>query len=301
MIDMNRIAAGLLSLTLLVPASCSEAQDGKGKGKKDGGGKKGGKKTTLMNPIAGLTKTGHMGSEVKESSGLARGPEAGTFYTHGDDGAEPTLYLVRLDGSLVKSLPVPGVRQVDWESLAQDAQGVLYIGDCGNNNNDRRDLTIYRFDPRQPSAAPRSIRFTYPDQKEFPPGKKERNFDCEASLWYEGGIYLFTKDRGQGSTCKVYRLQADGPDKQQAKLLGKISINGEVTDAALSPDGRTLALLGREELFLCPVSGGNFTQTTPRTVKLPGAGQTEGAVFEGNSTLIISTEQGNLFRYELGQ
>ena len=49
-------------------------------------------------------------------------------------------------------LPVPGVRQVDWESLAQDPQGVLYIGDCGNNNNDRRDLTIYRFDPRRIAA-----------------------------------------------------------------------------------------------------------------------------------------------------
>jgi hypothetical protein len=298
MIDMHRIAAGLLSLTLLASAACSEAQSEKGK---KGGGKKGGKKTTLMNPIAGLTKIGHMGKEVKESSGLALGPEANTYYTHGDDGAEPTLYLVRQDGSLVKSLPVPGVRQVDWESVTADKQGVLYIGDCGNNNNDRRDLTIYRFDPRQPQAAVRSIRFTYPDQQEFPPGKKERNFDCEASLWYEGGIYLFTKDRGQGSTCKVYRLQADGPAKQEAKLLGRIAVKGEVTDAALSPDGRTLALLGREELFLCPVSGGNFTQTTPRPVPLPGAGQTEGAVFQDNNTLIISTEQGNLFRYEMGQ
>ncbi|TLM93216.1 hypothetical protein [Hymenobacter jeollabukensis] len=295
---MNRIVAGLLGLTLLTSAACSEAQDGKGK---KGGGKKGGKKTSVMNPIAGLTKVGHMGSEVKESSGLALGPEAGTFYTHGDDGAEPTLYLVRTDGSLVKSLPVPGVNQVDWESVTQDNQGVLYIGDCGNNNNDRRDLTIYRFDPRQPDAAVRSIRFTYPDQQEFPPGKKERNFDCEASLWYNGGIYLFTKDRGQGSTCKVYRLQADGPAKQTAQLLGKIAVAGEVTDAALSPDGRTLALLGREELFLCPVSGGNFTQTTPRAVRLPGAGQTEGAVFQDNNTLMISTEQGNLYRYQLGQ
>ncbi|MCC3158842.1 esterase-like activity of phytase family protein [Hymenobacter sp. 15J16-1T3B] len=297
---MRTISALLLSLALLTSAACSEAQND---GKK-GGGKKGGKKkdkTTLLNPVAGLTKVGHMGGEVKESSGLALGPEAGTYYTHGDDGAEPTLYLIREDGSLVKSLPVPGVRQVDWESLAQDPQGVLYIGDCGNNNNDRRDLTIYRYDPRQPDAVPRSIRFTYPDQQEFPPGKKERNFDCEASLWYDGGIYLFTKDRGQGSTCKVYRLQADGPAKQQAKLLGKIAVAGEVTDAALSPDGRTLALLGREELFLCPVSGGNFTQTTPRAVRLPGAGQTEGAVFQGNNTLIISTEQGNVYRYELAQ
>ena len=297
---MNRLLAGLLSLTLLASGSCSEAQDGKGKGHK-GSGKKGGKKTSVMNPIAGLTKTGHMGSEVKESSGLALGPEKDTYYTHGDDGAEPTLYLVRLDGSLVKSVPVPGVRQVDWESVTQDAQGILYIGDCGNNNNDRRDLTIYRFDPRQPQAAPRSIRFTYPDQKEFPPPKKERNFDCEATLYHDGSIYLFTKDRGQGRTCKVYRLQADGPAKQTAQVVGQIAIAGEVTDATLSPDGRTLALLGREELFLCPVSGANFTQTTPRTVKLPGAGQTEGAVFQDNDTLIISTEQGNLYRYELGK
>lgn len=293
---MLRISTALLSLALLASAACSEAQsDAHGK---HGGGKKGGKKDERAT-VAGLTELGRIGSEVKESSGLARGPEAGTYYTHGDDGSEPTLYLIRDNGTLVRPIPVPGVRQVDWESVTEDGNGVLYIGDCGNNNNDRRDLTIYRFDPRQPQAAPRSIRFTYPDQKEFPPGKKERNFDCEATLYHNGSIYLFSRDRATNRTCKIYRLQADGPAKQTAQLLGRLELDGLVTDAALSPDGRTLALLGREELFLCAVQGDDFVHAQPRTVKLPGTGQTEGLAFRDNNQLIISSEQGRLFSYQL--
>ncbi|GAA4372837.1 hypothetical protein [Hymenobacter koreensis] len=298
---MNKLFVGLLGLTLLVSTACSEAQsDIKGeKGGKKEGGKKGGKKgSSPMNPIAGLTKIGTMPSEVPESSGLARGPEAGTFYTHGDHGNTPTLYLVRQNGELVRRVEIPGIQQEDWESLAQDNQGRLYIGDCGNNSNSRQDLTIYRLDPNNPSKVS-PIRFSYPDQKEFPPAKNDRNFDVEASLWRDGTLYLFTRNRARGRDCKIYTLQADGPAKQTAKLLGQLTLPGEVTDANLSPDGKHLALLGREQLYICDVNGTNFTQAKAKTVELPGAGQTEGVVFTDDQTLVISTEQGVLYQYKL--
>ena len=41
------------------------------------------------------------------------------------------------------------VLNVDWEDIALSDQGILYIGDIGNNFNWRKDLGIYRIDLKQ--------------------------------------------------------------------------------------------------------------------------------------------------------
>ncbi|KUG09504.1 hypothetical protein ASU33_17455 [Solirubrum puertoriconensis] len=301
---MNRLLAGLLSMALIGSTACSEAQNeqAEGKGKKGKGGKKK-DKTEAMNPVAGLTKVGTMPSEVPESSGLSRGPEAGTFYTHGDTrspGGGPSIYLVRENGQLVRRIELQGVQQQDWESVSQDTQGRLYIADCGNNGNDRQDLTIYRIDPKNLGTVSK-IQFSYPDQKEFPPAKEERNFDVEASLWHNGRIYLFSRDRANDRTSKIYSLDANGPARQTAQRVGELTLPGQVTDAALSPDGSRLVLLGREQIFVGAVSGSNFGEAKMQAVEMKGAGQTEGVVFIDNNTVLISSEQGALYRYNLPQ
>ena len=143
------------------------------------------------------------------------------------------------------------------------------------------------------------IDFTYADQTEFPPKKKQRNFDCEASLWHDGQVWLFTKDRALASTSKVYSVP-DQPGTHDAKLVTRLAIAGEVTDAALRADGRRLVLLGRGELFILDGnSWAEILKATPRKVSLDGAGQTEGAVFKDDATLLISTEQGALYEFTL--
>ena len=83
--------------------------------------------------------------EVVESSGLALASPRGDLWTHGDGGNTTWLYLVTPQGDLLRTHPVRGATNVDWEDLAQDRQrGHLYIGDFGNNTNKRRDLRIYR-------------------------------------------------------------------------------------------------------------------------------------------------------------
>ncbi|QIX62443.1 hypothetical protein HER32_15145 [Hymenobacter sp. BT18] len=286
---------------LLLTSSCSEAQSSgeteknqADKGKKEG---KKGKKNKGNAPTADLQRLGELSGGVPESSGLARGPRPGTFYTHADAGNAPVLFEVDAQGKLLNSLKLP-VENTDWESLAQDNSGNIFVTDAGNNNNSRRDLVIYRLNPSQPQQVGR-ISFAYADQSEFPPTKSDRNFDCEASLWHNGQLYLFTKDRAQHSTSKVYTLP-DQPGKHTAKLLTKLSIAGEVTGADLSPDGRHLALLGREQLFL--LEGNSLDEAlkaTPKVISLSGAGQTEGVVFTDNGTLVISTEQGAIYQYKL--
>jgi hypothetical protein len=290
-----------LGLTTLLSTACSQAQSDKTKDldtattEKQKGKK--GKKNKGEKTVAGLEKIATLDGTIRESSGLAHGGRAGTYYTHSDAGNPPILYLFDEQGKLLGERELP-VTNVDWESLAEDNKGNVYVVDAGNNNNTRRDLTVYRVKPQESDKVDK-ISFSYSDQKEFPPAKEERNFDCEASLWHAGKLYLFTKDRAQQNTSKVYTLP-DQPGEQTAQLLTKLAVEGEVTGADLSPDGRHLALMGREMLYL--YEGNDLAgalKATVKTVSLKGAGQTEGVLFLDNNTLLISTEQGSLYRYKL--
>ncbi|AII51190.1 hypothetical protein [Hymenobacter sp. APR13] len=312
---MSRTFLLTLGLATLLTSACSQAQnevsndltatsdtndrggDDQKSGKKGKKGKKDKKGNDASAPLGVLQPVGELQGGIPESSGLAHGGRPGTFYTHGDAGTSPTLYLINEKGEKLGERELP-VTNIDWESLADDGKGTVFITDAGNNNNTRRDLAIYRVEPQSPNSVGK-ISFRYPDQTAFPPAKDERNFDCEASLWSAGKLYLFTKDRANQTTSKVYSV-SDQPGSHVAELLTKLSIAGEVTGADLSPDGRHLALLGREELYLLEGTDLNSAlKATPKTVSLKGAGQTEGLLFLDNGTLLISTEQGALYRYKL--
>ena len=247
--------------------------------------------------IAGLRTVGSVAGVVPESSGLVPAAPAGTYYSFGDSGSPPRLFHLDGTGHLLGTLDV-GAPNTDWESLSRDPRGNYYVGDCGNNKNDRRDLAIYRFRPELPRQVG-AIRFTYPDQTAFPPAKEQRNFDVEASLWHDGKVWLFTKDRGQQRISKVYTVP-DQPGRYTAQLVTSLAIPGEVTDAALRPDGHRLVLLARGELFVLDGnSWADILKATPRHVSLAGAGQTEGAAFKDSQTLLLTTEEGAVYEYKL--
>ena len=286
------------ALTFLLMASCSEAQTDKSSAasyKTKGGDRK--KDKNAAAAISGLSSVGSLKNVVPESSGLAPAGTSGNYYSFGDDGNTPTLYEISSAGKLVRSIEIKAPNN-DWESLSRDDQGNYYIGDCGNNESTRQNLAIYKVRPESPQQAGK-ISFTYPDQSEFPPKKKQRNFDVEASIWNDGKVWLFTKDRGQESTSKVYTVP-DQPGDYTAKLVTKLAIPGEVTDAALRADGHRLVLLGRGELFILDGnSWADILKATPRHVDLTGAGQTEGVAFKDDNTLLITTEQGSLYEFKL--
>lgn len=288
------LTLALLALTTACSAQADEA--GKGKKKNKGGKKKG---RTEMAAVAGLTRTGSL-TGVAESSGLALAEAPGTFYTHGDHGNRPELFRINWEGKLLETISVPGARNQDWEALAHDNKGRLYLADVGNNGNDRRDLTIYRFDPKKPTASAEAIRFHYADQTAFPPAKAARNFDCEAVIWRNGTLYLLTRDRGQHRNCRIYSLPDAPATNAVAKYVGAYELDGEISGADLSPDQRSLALIGREKLFLVALPNQTLTGGQVQTIALAGAGQTEGVVFVDDKTLAISTEQGAIYRYVIG-
>ena len=292
------------ALALLLVSACSQAQSdtesladpNNSEPAVKGGDRR--KDKSAAAAIAGLQKVGSLKNVVPESSGLAPAETPGTYYSFGDDGNGPWLFKITGQGKPVGTQIDVATTNTDWESLSRDGQGNYYIGDCGNNESLRRDLVIHKVRPDQPRQV-QDIRFSYPDQSEFPPKKKQRNFDVEASLWHDGRVWLFTKDRGRQAASNVYTVP-DQPGDYTAKKVTSLAIPGEVTDAALRPDGRRLVLLGRGELFILDGnSWADILRATPRRVDLSGAGQTEGAVFKDDKTLLISTEKGDLYEYQL--
>ena len=75
-----------------------------------------------------------------EASGIVKSRKyEGLYWTHNDSGNPATLFAIREDGSVVARVPVSGARNSDWEDLALDEAGTLFIGDIGDNLHRRRE------------------------------------------------------------------------------------------------------------------------------------------------------------------
>lgn len=244
-----------------------------------------------------LQKLATLPGTIGESSGIEV-LNKGHYFTHNDAGNGAQLFQIDEKGKVLKSNKL-NIPNVDWEDMTQDNAGNLYIGDTGNNENDRKELAVYKVNAKDMTNVS-AIRFTYEDQQEYPPTKKDRNFDSEAIFWHNGQIYIVTKDRGQKQTANIYQIP-DAPGTYKAKLVGSAEFNGEVTGAAISPDGKQVVLLEEERMHL--FSGfkepAAFYEGQSKKIELSGAGQTEAVAFEDNNTLIITSEGSNLYRYKL--
>ncbi|MCB9246870.1 MAG: hypothetical protein H6606_10620 [Flavobacteriales bacterium] len=205
-------------------------------------------------------RTGTLDARIGESSGLEQ-ISADRFLTLNDGGNEPLLFTIDSSGEVLAVLTLRGFPNNDWESVCSDADGGIYIGDFGNNNNDRRDLRIgyLRADQvKQDTATPASIQFTYADQRAFPPSATQRQYDCEAMIHFGDSLYLITKNRTNpyDGICRMYVLP-DEPGTHIAVVvdsfyMDKPALLGQVTGAALH--GNKLILLGYAHIWISSFS-----------------------------------------------
>ncbi|MCB2407260.1 hypothetical protein [Hymenobacter lucidus] len=234
-------------------------------------------------------------NEVAESSGLEIANSAGDLWTHADGGNTAKLYKITQQGDLLQTLDLEPLANNDWEDLARDDDGHLFVGDFGNNQNKRRNLAIYRLGGSNLRDID-TIRFRYPDQRDFPPKKPFRNFDCEAFFYRQDSLYLFTKNRGEGKWVKQYVLPAR-PGNYTARLVDSVQINTWITAADISPDGRTVALLGYGHIYLIDVAPGRkLFDGAKSCLPIPSSGQAEALVFINDHDFVFSNEKGKLFR-----
>lgn len=269
---------------------------------------------------------------ITEMSGIVRSKRRDNlFWAHNDSGDSPRIFALDANGKSVlptyskfsyygdepqdgkeqwQGFPVLYAQANDWEDIAID-ENYIYIADIGNNANERRDLTIYLVSEIDPTASTRSavikaLQVAYPEQTEFPPD--ERHFDSESIFVDDGKLYLITKHRGGGLTglgwekgANLYRLDTEFTDRPN--LLTRVDSHPLLTAATgadVSPDGRTLAVISYGDLYLFrdPVEDKWLSQSQVRRFELDTGvfRQAEAITWEDDDSLLITNEQGDLFR-----
>jgi hypothetical protein len=250
-------------------------------------------------------------SALDELSGVAASRKYdGVLWAHNDSGNDAELFALTREGKLRVTFPVAS-RNVDWEDIAATPGGDLWICDCGNNKNRRKDLRLLRVKEPDPSKPPATltpdvvVRFSYAEQKAFPPPPERKNFDAEALFFTGGKLHLLTKHRGDNRVV-LYRFDdASGakpvtPTKIAERDLGEPLIRRlhMVTAADISGNGRVLALLTYGAVYLFSRRGGEpWLHGTPARIPLDPnvTGQAEALTFLGDEVW-FGNEDGVLFR-----
>jgi WD40 repeat protein len=236
---------------------------------------------------------------LKEASGLEM-TSPDNLWTHNDD-RYPILYCLDTAGNVKKVVHLNHPNR-GWEDLALDDKGNLYIGSFGNNDNDRKDLRIYRVPGPEtitdPVYSAEVIEFYYQDQNAFPPPESKRNFDADAFISRGDSLYIFTKNRTQPTTgyTRVYRLPNE-PGRYEAIAYDSIYLgNGPmlsswVTSADLSPDGKWLILLSHNSIWLITDFNGKlFSGGKIYHINLHHFSHKTGVAFYSNTKVFIVDE-----------
>ena len=179
---------------------------------------------------------------LNEVSGVIYDSPQSILYIN-DGGNRPAIFRADSGGKILTIKLLNNLENRDWEDLTRDDVGNIYIGDFGNNLNQRRDLTIYILTPD--FSLKDSILFSFPDQNAFPPKYEDRNFDTEAFFWQNNRLHLFSKSAlGNGNFTTRHYTLADQPGTQIARLNSNHLFKKRViTSAAVSKDGKKVALL----------------------------------------------------------
>jgi hypothetical protein len=230
---------------------------------------------------------------VAEASGLAISRRVpGRLWAHNDSG-QPVLFALDSRGAVAGQVRVSGASVEDWEAIAAGPCGTgscLYIGDIGDNEAGRQNITVYRVpEPETASgtaAVSAVLRATYPDGAH----------DAEALLVDpDGRLYIVTK--GDTGPLGVYRFPAQLQDGTTMRLervgtgAPKPDADSRITDGTISADGRWVVLRSKSALAFHRASelfGGKWSPAATVNVTSLREPQGEGVAFGDGMVFLVS-------------
>ena len=234
---------------------------------------------------------------LPEASGLAAGQStAGRLWMLNDSGA-PELIAVDLAGKVAGRVSVSGAKVDDWEALASGSCGTrscLYVGDIGDNDASRKQITIYRVpEPSQASGSVKADTFhaSYPDGAH----------DAETLLVSpDGTLLVVTKgDTGPVAVYRFPRVLKSGTtmtlERVGKAIIEKPDNTARVTDGAFSVDGRWVVLRTNRSLNFYRAEDfarGDFREAHHVDISSMKEPQGEAVVFGAGNTVYIGGEGG---------
>ena len=213
-----------------------------------------------------VTDLGPLPPEAAESSGLAVSrAHLATFWTHNDSGDEPRLYALDDGAALRATIEVSGAGARDWESLdigpcprgEPGPEWCLYVGDTGDNAEERPTVTIYVVEEPDPAAGDATVPARAAVELRYEGGPS----DVEAlAIAPDGTVLLVTK--GRSGRIELYRVSADAfaaaarsgetlvaTDRRAVPIDPNFLIGRWVTGASVDDSGSFLAVRTYTEVY----------------------------------------------------
>ncbi|MGW4754105.1 WD40 repeat domain-containing protein [Streptomyces chartreusis] len=223
---------------------------------------------------------------ITESSGLAASRQhPGIYWTHNDQDTGAYLYAVDSStGETVATITMTGVgtpRDVEAISMGPDNQ--LYVGDIGDNDGVQWPYVwIYRL-PEPKTLKDQTIRATQYVVK-YTDGTR----DAESMVVHPktGRVYIIDKHEDGGH---LYEGPAELSPTGTNVFKPTVPVDMWATDAAFSPDGRTLAVRGYLGGIAYDWNGGKLKRLERISVPL---GQGESASYSPDGSKLMLGMEG---------
>jgi len=176
-------------------------------------------------------------SRIIESSGMAASyTHPGVGYTLNDNSEDrQTVYSFRIsNGKVLGKTELPYPKRGDTESIYADPKGRLWVGDLGDNDNERTDAAIIRFtEPGDGNRTPTGL-------VRFPVRYSTGKPNVEAMLVNPVNDQVYLIDKRESSASSLYRLPATlVAGRTNLATPTTVSMPANVSDGVISRNGRT--------------------------------------------------------------
>ncbi len=193
-----------------------------------------------------IKKTVELKKTLSEISGMAIVGDK--VFAINDSGNANSIYMLDAKSfEIIDIIKLEGSVNTDWESLAL-FDGVIYIGNFGNNFGQRSDLSVYSVklsDLKNEDFQVGHTGFGYRSQHSLLQIPYFHPFDCEAMIADTSGLWLFSKD-WENRLCRLYKLDITQQDSR-ISALDSINLGYLVTGAYLDRENASLYLCGYED------------------------------------------------------
>ena len=223
--------------------------------------------------------------QIVEASGLAISAGIPDLaYTLNDSGNKPTVFAIQIStGQTVGRTDLSRYKLEDTESLYVDPRGQMWVGDLGDNDHSRTDVSILRF----PEPGPGKHKIVTAER--FGVRYDDGKVDVESMLVNpsSGQVFLASRNR-VGGAGTLYALPATlQPGGKNLATNMNVQLPADVTDGTFSADGSLALLRTPSRVWVAnPQSWAMVHQIT-----LPRPEKSESITFErGDQTFLVGGE-----------